>query len=702
MDRILAFCVRHDHEKDYSFFRVEGRWLKDGSYQRVQNASKDFPNKGAIRVFHHDLGLNDPERPQFGVFEIVLEPSFEEQAAKENAAKYRAQTCVRTIHQIVSLPFKSTEVEAIRGRLKGGISEIIGEPRSKTLIYLKLQDGIICGPFEMKLSSTPRRHIVDELSLQHPRTAWKDSEAIKKIEVVLDRSAVSLISEPLPPHDRLIDFGPPEFALRKVLETAKQEAILNKTFTQNELRDIAEKLAKLGSAEEFKARLHLLQNSLKTLQGFKPEWEGLLQSVQKLPTVTVWLSEQVETLKQQAQADLRTQEKELISKISALTSQLERTRNDLDTLVERNKKLAIENRDLEDAKSEATERLSKEVALRLNEATDNASKFLSEIAVFRGVTGTSSSQDAASVRISFVDDVTATELSSPSDALLHLAQNLIKIGFLNLSVAKRFAAEVLNTILTHQVAFLRGSEACLVARTIAVSLFGDYYGFSHLPVGLTAPPDWIKIVENSSSSKHVSGLLLHGCNRSCWDIVGAYIISAEDYGTTNSKIKRCPATIATLVDGPCGLPLTPTLVSSGPIFHTDAISWKSRIEPQAISPGTLKHIKSTGDNNDTDRESVEEIISLSKKRGNIRFHQNVSRTLSVLPELYKCAFSKDEESPDINLWLQESLFNWWLTPMLLSRGEKLESDGNLADGTPLPSEACRQVWRLNQDLECLL
>jgi hypothetical protein len=178
------------------------------------------------------------------------------------------------------------------------------------------------------------------------------------------------------------------------------------------------------------------------------------------------------------------------------------------------------------------------------------------------------------------------ELKTPDSFVSTLSDNFRSIGMQS-GIAKTFTNEIIAAFSVGQVALFRGSMAPLIANVCAQSLASHSIYRIKIPIGMFDDKDFsstvFKVIKDSVSKTSLSILILEEINLSAPEIYGGSLkdliterlLGLESEGN-NLLI------IATIMDGPAALDLTPEISEWGPIFNTDCLEWRNKWTRRSI------------------------------------------------------------------------------------------------------------------------
>jgi hypothetical protein len=128
--------------------------------------------------------------------------------------------------------------------------------------------------------------------------------------------------------------------------------------------------------------------------------------------------------------------------------------------------------------------------------------------------------------------------------------------------------------------------ASMVANLVGLSLFGNATLTFDVPVGCI---DLIRFqpLRDAVPGADVWGVVVQGANRSCLDAFGGELVERvlnRSWGALGKDLS--PFVVFSLREGPSALVPTPKFPELGPVFHTDAVSWRA-YTGNAMVPGEV-------------------------------------------------------------------------------------------------------------------
>lgn len=679
MSNVFATCVYVDPAGVFAFYRVEGTVKDDGMWSRLHDAKRQFPNRGTIRVIHSDLRIAPSRIGNFGVFELAEAENFNAMADDSNAAKFRAVRIVLGIHQLYSVKLSSMQTEEVAVLLKAGIN-LLGELTSRTRIYLQLSDGVVSGPFEMKLKDPKSSiYIPEEQTNLAAKPAWHSSADLRTFHVDINQRGygAAFICPILPAPDFFLDFAPIDYTIRKVLDTLNNQKALDETITKAQRSAIAHALARIESDADTRARIDTVLRQLGRAERVEPEFSRLISECIKHPVIENRISREIEQEKQQAIAKLASERSAEQAAINRLQTERTELAKEIKRLEVQKDSTALEIAKLDSEKTEAVAKIEEAIKQQFEKAAKNTAVLLSEIAILRPLLTpappanptpqTFSAERALSV--SFIEKESEV-LPTPTAAHQHLARNFQRIGF-SPSLAARWSSEVLAAIFTGEAVSVRGSMASVVANVIAESCFGHGAVSVDVPIGYLDLLSSRHLKQPVLSSIDAWGLIVQGANRSCLDGYGGELIEqvlARSCGIARNRIH--PIVVLSLREGPSCLLPTPRFSEIGPVFHTDAIAWRAATgEP--IAPGRLACSYECDDAVVVETD-LDEIHPLLGEHRSAAFLANIKRALRALMLTRALPLTESPRTELVHKQARQSLACWWILPFLAAHGVSAE------------------------------
>lgn len=696
MNRVFASCVHVDPEGIFAFYRVEGLVTANGTFESLPKPREQmFPNRGTIRILHSTLHVGWSHVGNIGVFDLAEEHNFQKFSNEPNAARYRAVKVTPCIHQVVPLNYSSDQPLEIVKRLKAGL-DILGELTSRVKIYLLLNDGVTCGPFEVKLNDSQNRnyplYVVDEHSLLTIKSAWRKPPNTFKLQ--LNQRPDSLfIGQNIPEPEFRLDFTPPEIALRRFLDTLHDRNQLDASFTKAKRQTLAQVLAEIEPDAETKARLDLLQKHLQIFERLEPDFTKFVQEILHHPAAANRLAEALAEVKTEAKQALQAEQTEL----AQVKTQLEAARQEARVLEQKKKVLTKDLARLETEATASLRQLDQTIREQFEHASKNAAATLATVAMLRPFLQASAPAHppptpapapapaplpppappvaplpppVAEAQPPFTVDRAATEvplLNNPLDAWRHLAANLKRIG-MPPSVAQRWSADMLAAATTGQAISVRGSLASGVCSVVAASLVGNVSISVEIPVGCLKLLDFkeLRRAALTGDSAVPWGVIVHGANRSCPDAYGGDLldrVTARSCGILSRTM--FPLVILSLREGPSALSPTAKFSELGPVFHTDAFAWRGHLG-EAVQPAMLSPTFAGPTVPSLDHE-LDSVYSVVDQHPSAAHRANLAAVFPILAGYRALALPATAPTEDVAKQALQSLASSWVLPFLATR-----------------------------------
>jgi hypothetical protein len=261
----------------------------------------------------------------------------------------------------------------------------------------------------------------------------------------------------------------------------------------------------------------------------------------------------------------------------------------------------------------------------------------------------------------------AEVLSTPAQALALLEKNFQALGIIRVS-SRLVAREVLVAASLGQLLLFRGSLAGPVAEVAAVSLAGTEVRVLPVPLGAAEP----LLLPFDQEGAAPQALVFDGINRSCLDAFGTAIQELVRSRALDRSKDRFPALLGTFGSGPSCLPPTPHLLSFGPVFDTDLLSWDLRKDVDKVTPGRCEAgacaLSETSKGEDEWGEFFDELFPAPCLLWE-RLARAAFRSLAALAE---------KDRPDQPKW--SLLFAWVLPRLFACEGDTVALGKHLAEG----------------------
>lgn len=672
MNHVFGTCVYVDPAGVFAFYRVEGTVNGDGTWHHVTHAKERFPNRGTIRVIHSALNVAPSRIGNLGVFEVTEAPNFDQIADDPNAAKYRAVRIIPCIFQVYSLKLSSQQTTEVTALLKNGVNAL-GELTARTKLYVHLNDGVVSGPLEMKLKDPDNPestlYVLDETSTLAVKPAWRSPAALRAFEVrVNQRYDATFVGPTIPPPEFFLDFAPLEYSLKKVLDALHDQKLLDATLTKAKRAAVAHALASIQSDTETKGRIDTVLRQLNRAAQLDIEFTRLIQEALQHPAVAARVAAAVEQAKADAAAEVARAQTDARATVARLQEEAETIQARIHELEGRKTALGLEIQALESDRVAATVRIDEAIRLQFEQAAKNSVALLSEITVLRPFLTAPSAAPAIAPSVGVpspslpfsVTKAEAAPVRDPKTAQQHLARNLQGMG-LTPPRANQWSCEILAAILVGQAVSFRGSMASMVANVVSVSLFGNATITFDVPVGCV---DLIRFqpLREATTGTDTWGILVQGANRSCLDAFGGELVERvlnRSWGALGNELS--PFVIFSLREGPSTLVPTPKFAELGPVFHTDAVSWRP-CTGNAMMPGVLSHARIVPD--PAIEADLDFLRSAMMGRNSAAFLANAKSAYRALHSFRGLALPTATPADTLAKQALQSLVCWWVLPFL--------------------------------------
>lgn len=676
MTHVFGTCVYVDSAGIFAFYRVEGTVNGDGAWKRIAHAKEQYPNRGTIRVIHSDLNVGPSRVGNIGVFNVSEDPNYDQMASAPNAAKFRAIRIVPCIFQVYPLNLSSQQTTEAAALLKSGI-HALGELTTRTKLYLQLNDGVVSGPLEMKLADPDNPestlYVLDESSALAVKPAWRHLDPLQAFEVrVNQRYDATFVGPTIPAPEFYLDFAPLEFSLKKILDALHDQKILERTLTKAKRAAIAHALASIQPDSETKGRIDLVLRQLDRAAQLDHEFARLIQEVLQHPAVAARVAAAVDQAKAEAAAEVARAHTPARAAVARLQKEAKLIQVRIQDLEAKKTALAFEIQALEAERTTAAANIDEAIRQQFEQAAKDSVTLLSEITVLRPFLSATPfapvlPAPAGAPRSTSPFSVSRTEaapLRSPKAAQAHLARNLQAMG-LTPPRANQWSCEILAAVLVGQAVSFRGSVSSMIANAVSISLFGNAAITFNVAVGFL---DLIRIqpLRDSVSGANPWGVVVQGANRSCLDAFGGELIEhilCRSWGAAAKDLS--PLTVFSLREGPSTLVPTVKFSELGPVFHTDAVSWRpctgSALEPasllcERIAPNPATEI------------DLDFLSSALLGRNSAVFLANAKAACAALIRLRGLVMPPATPTDTLTKQALQSLACWWVLPFLAATG----------------------------------
>jgi len=680
MTHVFGTCVYVDPAGIFAFYRVEGTVNGDGAWSHVSHAKERYPNRGTIRIIHSALNVAPSRIGNLGVFEVSEAPNFDQIANDPNAAKYRAIRIIPCIFQVYPLKLSSQQTTEVAALLKNGINAL-GELTAKTKLYIQLNDGVVSGPLEMKLKDPDNPestlYVLDENSALTVKPAWRNLAALRSFEVhVNQRYDATFVGPTIPAPEFHLDFAPLEYSLKKVLDALHDQKLLEATLTKAKRAALAHALASVQSDSETKGRIDTVLRQLDRATHLDTEFARLLQEALQHPAVATRVTAAIEQAKTEAAAEVARTQTDARATVARLQKEAAAIQARIHELEAKKTALGLDIQTLESERNSATAKIDEAIRQQFEQAAKNSVALLSEITVLRPFLSAPPVAPASASPVSAptpalpisASKVEATPLPDPKAAQQHLARNLQTMG-LTPSRANQWSCEILAAILVGQAVSFRGSMASMVANLVGLSLFGNATLTFDVPVGYI---DLIRFqaLRDALPGADAWGVVVQGANRSCLDAFGGELIERvlnRSWGALGKELS--PFVVFSLREGPSALVPTPKFPELGPVFHTDAVSWRT-YTGNALVPGALSCSRIAAD--PAIETDLDFLRSAMIGRNSAAFLANAKSALGALHKMRGFALPTATPADTLAKQALQSLACWWVLPYLAATNCPLE------------------------------
>lgn len=671
MSHVFGTCVYVDPAGIFAFYRVEGTVNGDGTWHRVAHPKERYPNRGTIRVIHNALNVAPSRIGNLGVFEVSEAPNFDQIANDPNAAKFRAIRIIPCIFQLYPLKLSSQQTTEIAAALKNGIYAL-GELTARTKLYVQLNDGVVSGPLEMKLKEPDNPestlYVLDENSTLAVKPAWRSAAALHPFEVrVNQRYDAIFVGPKIPAAEFYLDFAPLEYSLKKVLDALHDQKLLEAALTKAKRAAIAQTLASIQSDAETKGRIDTVLRQLNRAAQLDTEFARLIQELLPNPVVAARITAAIEEAKTEAAAGIVRAQTEARATVARLQKEVESTQARILELENKKTALGLEIQSLETERAAASARIDEAIRQQFEQAAKNSVALLSEITVLRPFLNAPPAAPATPAAAAPVPltpfsmaKAEATPLREPKAAHGHLARNLQAMG-LTPPRAHQWSCEILAATLTGQAVSFRGSMSSMVANAVGLSLFGNAAITFDVPVGyldLIRLQPWRDAVSDAATW----GVIVQGANRSCLDAFGGELVehvANRSWGSLGKQLS--PLTMFSLREGPSALAPTARFSELGPVFHTDAVSWRS-CTGSPLVPGSMACERLPLDA--AISPDLDFLRSAFIGRNSALFIANAKSAYAALHHLRGIALPTATPTDTLSKQALQSLLCWWVLPYL--------------------------------------
>lgn len=542
------------------YYPAQNKWLQLGTPATL------LPPSGTFYV-PHELIPDSFQGPEANVAAWFLE----DQPDWQNihlGARFRASSLHQPPAEIITIALHSSNTDAIRKLL---LDDGIAFPAGLTgrPILIEFEDSVVAGPFDLYVQDNEsNRYVCDSTALLNPVQTWPSQGGGVLSRLLLssnDQPRVFVSDDPLPQPSGNLFLASLEELLRranlgggvgwqrriKPSEVTKHITAIRQVLDglpSNQVNDaILQRLRPLTD------RAELTQTAQTALDEFLTKHPIFVQTVREVA------NEQVAALREGIRTEVLGQEPQLQDAIAKLRKQHD----------DEKQRIADELRDEQQTAQSQLQETKRELA-HLQKEKDKLSRSVDEL----------DHRARPSCRWKTTGIQSTQVLASPKQTLEHLEKNLNRLGLLP-SSAKGMAREAYVAACLGQMLMFRGSFALPLARVLAESFAGNCVHSLSVPVGLIVPIHPPPL----NATDELSAVLIDGLNRSCFDSYSGDVAIMLEERCLGLRSRHDPVVIGTLLDAPSAVPPSPALLSCGPVFSTDQLSWKANLEGQLPEPG---------------------------------------------------------------------------------------------------------------------
>jgi hypothetical protein len=206
---------------------------------------------------------------------------------------------------------------------------------------------------------------------------------------------------------------------------------------------------------------------------------------------------------------------------------------------------------------------------------------------------------------------------------------------------------------------VRGSMATYLSDVLAIALFGKSPIRVRVPIGLIDPIDFSGV---ESSDK--SDFLFEQANMSCPSAYAPELLADSKCPEFASRRRI----IFALCEGASALPVSATYSELGPIIHTDAIQWKSKMgELSKLQKHEMPYDWPIQTSDGDFVNELNAILSILKVAPNASLEIKLRNALPVLDSIIQ---ENNGEEPNHSTKIhgaKQLLIRWWIVPYLQAR-----------------------------------
>jgi hypothetical protein len=573
---VLGYCPDHFRSEMPYVFVPAAAGLFDGQWGRIGLPLTMFEPHGTFYVPREVLP-QDFRHKDAAAWEVEDQPNY---ALHKHSCRFRATGLADGPLEVVRVECDSSDASECRRVLEAGLDYI--PARSDNFALVEFQDGLIAKVKLRPHPDRPRRYFVAAGDLVDPLEAWPKAQTPQLISINCDGTVRRFAaSTELPAAPERLDLA----TLQEAFSSINRGGGLGGTVSASpsELRRAVERLQEVAATfaapawTARRARLSHFLDVAKQAAEDRERWEELLAGHQLFrETVESIVSKRLDGMRAEVRQKILEEEEELKGRLIGLATECSDWEGLARSAREEADQLRQEVQELSGQRDGIVAELARMRTERDGAKVQAGACHASENGAARPVVGAqvvAVAPASPAPRFSFAPEPSA-ELGEPlktaKEVLKRLEDNLHALGILKVS-ARLLAREALVALSLGQMVLFRGSVGGPVAEVCAASLAGGRVLNVPVALGASQPFELPRDLGEGPSA-----VIFEGVNRSCFGTYGqsvAEILRGRAFGRS---AQPWPFFFGVIGDGPSFLPPGSELVTFGPVFDTDCLSWDLR------------------------------------------------------------------------------------------------------------------------------
>ncbi|MHB1426485.1 MAG: hypothetical protein ACYC3I_25265 [Gemmataceae bacterium] len=550
--------------------------LFDGQWGRIGLPLTMFEPHGTFYVPREVLPP-DFRHKDVAAWEVEDQPNY---ALHKHSCRFRATGFADGPLEVVRVECDSSDPDECRRLLEAGLDFI--PARRDNFALVEFQDGLLAKVKFRPHPDRPRRYLVAAGDLVDPLEAWPKAQTPQLISINCDGAVHRFAaSAELPTAPERLDLA----TLQEAFSSIKRGGGLGSPVSASpaELRRAVERLQEVAATfaapawTARRARLNHFLDVAKQAAEDRERWEELLAGHQLFrEAVESIVGKRLDGLRAEVREKLLEEETELKDRLAGLATECSDWEGLARSAREEAEQLQQNVRELSGQRDEIVGELERKRAEREGAKLQTSPSHAGENGAVKpqiDAQPVAVVPDPTVPRFSFAPEPSAEPgepLKTAKEALKRLEDNLHALGVLKVS-ARVLARETLVALSLGQMVFFRGSVGGPVAEVCAASLAGG--GVLNVPVSLGASQPF-ELPRNFGEGP--AAVVFEGVNRSCFGTYGQSVGEILRGRAFGRSAQPWPFFFGVIGDGPSFLPPGPELVTFGPVFDTDCLSWDLR------------------------------------------------------------------------------------------------------------------------------